>query len=110
MNDISIDKIHPLLDELSDLEQQLITGGQDFSMIGNTEFFLQKTDIETTADNHLQTGNNESNSQNTKYNLSQLTIGFSFTFGFPKMSFPVFPQHPREVTNLLTNFFTKLIE
>ncbi|WP_353931277.1 hypothetical protein WJM97_01330 [Okeanomitos corallinicola TIOX110] len=94
-----------LLHDLSALEQQNIIGGQDFAVIGNVDFFLQKTDIETNADNQLTMGANESNSQNTKYNLSQITMGFSFTFGLPKNNFN---PHSHQVLNFLPNFLKRL--
>jgi hypothetical protein len=69
---------------LSDIEQEFFTAGQSFNFLSKADIFLQKTDIETTAENQLNLGINESNSQKTQYDLSQVTLGASFTFGLPR--------------------------
>jgi hypothetical protein len=75
-----------LLVDLSEAEQESLISGKGFDIFGKTDFFLQNTNIESSADNELHLGENESSSQNSKYQLSQITIGASFTFGLKNIS------------------------
>jgi hypothetical protein len=66
-----------LLRDLDESEQEIFTAGQNSNTFGNSDFFLQITDISTEANNKLNLSGGESGSQNTKYNFSQITIGYS---------------------------------
>lgn len=71
-----------LLRELSPQEQESLAAGQDLNFLGKTDFFVQQTNIQTEANNTTTSGDT-STKQNTKYNLSQIVFGASFTFAWP---------------------------
>ena len=85
---------------LSEEEQESLAGGQSEGVIGTSNFFFQKTDIETEADNNLNLAEDESGSQATKYTLSQITMASSITFTLPNSS----PN-----TNSINNFIAQVI-
>ncbi|MBF2065101.1 MAG: hypothetical protein IGS39_11870 [Calothrix sp. C42_A2020_038] len=69
--------------ELSENEQETLTGGRA-SSFGFDNFFFQRTDINSFASNDLNisSGNNNlSSSQRSGYSLSRITLGFSSLFG-----------------------------
>lgn len=74
-----------LLIELSDQDQETLTGGCGFG--GFNYFFFQQTDIDTFANQDIsvsggQSGGSGSSSSNTGYRLSQTTLAFgSFSPG-----------------------------
>ncbi|MBD2495070.1 hypothetical protein [Nostoc sp. FACHB-280] len=76
------------LRELSPQEQESLAAGQNSDFFAKSDFFLQKTDIQTDAENQLSSGG-ESNTQSSRYNLSQITIGTSVTFRWPQVTFSV---------------------
>ncbi|TVP59678.1 MAG: hypothetical protein EA343_19365 [Nodularia sp. (in: Bacteria)] len=86
--------------DLTEEEQESLAGGQSEGVIGTSNFFFQKTDIETEADNNLNLAEDESGSQSTKYNLSQITMASSITFTLP---------NSRSNTNSIGNFVSKII-
>nr|WP_228014294.1 hypothetical protein [Fortiea sp. LEGE XX443] len=71
---------------MSEPEQQSLASGQNLDFGGKSDFFFQQTNIQTEADNNLNSGS-ESSTQTTKYNFSQITLGVSITFGLPIISF-----------------------
>lgn len=89
---------------LSAAEQENLVGGQSMNVIGNTDFFLQKTDIQTEAENNVNLNNSESVSQITRYNLSQVTMASSITFGIPNLS-----ETSNRFNNFMNNIFKRLI-
>ncbi|GAX34508.1 hypothetical protein [Nodularia sp. NIES-3585] len=76
-----------LFQALTEEEQENIAGGQSEDILGTSNFFFQKTDIETEANNNLNLADDESGSQNTKYTFSQITMASSTTFRLPNFSF-----------------------
>lgn len=87
---------------LSELEQETLAAGQSQDMLGKTDLFFQKTNIETEADRNLNIGG-DSDQQSTKYRLSQITIGSSMTFFIPDINSGV-----QGWNNLLNTFLGKL--
>ncbi|MBD2695135.1 hypothetical protein [Anabaena catenula] len=83
-----------LFKHLSEQEQESLIGGQIspilgvpiLSLLGESNLFFQKTDIETEGKSDVTLASGDSTSQTTKYKLSQLTIGLSFTFGLLTIS------------------------
>ncbi|MDB9373103.1 hypothetical protein [Nodularia sphaerocarpa] len=75
-----------LFQSLSEKEQESLSGGLAEGMLGSSNFLFQKTDIQTEADNNLNPADDESSSQSSKYNLSQITMASSITFRFPTFS------------------------
>ncbi|MBD2665585.1 hypothetical protein B6N60_00023 [Richelia sinica FACHB-800] len=77
-----------LFTELSPQEQQIFQAGlgdnNDF-MVQNL-LYLQNTNIETSADRNLTLGAGDSDSQSTKYKLSQFTLGSVLTFVVPNIN------------------------
>lgn len=74
-----------LFRELSEQEQQNLTAGQNLDFLeGKNDFLFQLTNIQTEANNNLNSGG-ESGTQNTKYNFLQITLGASITFSLPMM-------------------------
>ncbi|QJB43280.1 hypothetical protein [Dolichospermum flos-aquae] len=74
---------------LSDTEQESVVGGQIFPMLGlfsEGKLFFQKTDLETEGKSDLKLASGDSNSQTSKYKLSQITMALSFTFGLVTIS------------------------
>jgi hypothetical protein len=72
-----------IITELSDKEQEILTGGRA-SSFGFDNFFFQRTDINSFASNDLNisSGNSSlSSSQRSGYSFSQITLGFSSLFG-----------------------------
>ena len=68
-----------LITELSENEQQTLTGGRTFD-----NFFFQRTNINSFASNDLNisSGNSSlSSSQRSGYSFSQITLGFSSLLG-----------------------------
>ncbi|MEA5618583.1 hypothetical protein VB711_12155 [Cronbergia sp. UHCC 0137] len=100
MNDNNTCNDHPLFDDLSEAEQESITAGQDNNIFASSDFFFQKTDIQSGADNNLNLGGSETNSQSSNYSLSQITIGSSITFRLPN-----FNLGRNKLKNLLSNIF-----
>ncbi|MBE9051904.1 hypothetical protein IQ243_16030 [Nostocales cyanobacterium LEGE 11386] len=88
---------------LSEEEQESLVGGQNFNPLGDSKFFFQKTDIQTEAENKLNLADAESGSQITKYNLSQVTMASSITFGLPN-----FNSHSNSLNNLITKILSGL--
>ncbi|MBD2294148.1 hypothetical protein H6G06_11765 [Anabaena sphaerica FACHB-251] len=86
MADYPKSNLQKLFYDLSEAEQQSLISGQGFDVIGKTDFFFQTTNIESAADNDLNLGENESNSQSSKYKLSQINLGASLTFGLKTIS------------------------
>ncbi|MEA5516192.1 hypothetical protein [Nodularia sp. UHCC 0506] len=82
-------------------EQESLAGGQSNGILGTSNFFFQKTDIETEANNNLNLAGDESISQGTKYTLSQVTMASSITFTLP---------HLNSATNSINNFIAKVIK
>lgn len=74
------------LRNLSEEEQEKLAAGQNINSLSETNFFIQQTNINSTADNTLNVGANDVSSQNTTYSLSQTTIGASITLGLPNLS------------------------
>ncbi len=89
-----------LFQTLTEEEQENIAGGQSDGILGTSNFFFQKTDIETEANNNLNLADDESGSQSTKYTLSQITMASSTTFRLPSFSFN---------TNSINDFIAKAI-
>ncbi len=89
-----------LFQSLSEEEQESLAGGQDEGILGTKNFFFQKTDIATEANNNLSLAEDESNSQSTKYTLSQITMASSITFTLPTAN-----SH----NNSINNFIAKVI-
>lgn len=78
---------HPeLFKDLSEAEQESLTSGQSLNVLGGSNFYFQVTNIETEANSNLNLAGVESNTQNTKYNFSQVTIASSTTFTLPNIS------------------------
>lgn len=96
-----------LLVDLSETEQESLISGKSFDVIGKTDFFLQTTNIDSSADNELNLGENESSSQNSKYRLSQITIGVSFNFGLTNIR-SVGNRWSSLLPDIIKNFFPKL--
>ncbi|MBE9199972.1 MULTISPECIES: hypothetical protein [unclassified Nodularia (in: cyanobacteria)] len=88
------------LQSLTEAEQESLTGGQGEGILGTSNFLFQKTDIQTEADNNLNLAKDESGSQTTKYNLSQITMASSITFGLP---------NPSSNSNSINDFIAKVI-
>jgi hypothetical protein len=70
---------------LSEAEQENLVGGQTEDILATTNFFFQKTDISTEAENNVNLSPDESGSQATKYTLSQITLASSITFTLPNL-------------------------
>ncbi|WP_414564378.1 MULTISPECIES: hypothetical protein [unclassified Anabaena] len=85
---------------LSEEEQETLAGGQSMNVLGSADFFLQKTDIQTEAENNVNLAGGESGSQTTRYNLSQVTMASSITFGIPNFS---------DTSNRVNNFVTNVL-
>jgi hypothetical protein len=71
-----------LLQELSEVEQESLTGGLS-TELGLDNFFFQKTDIRTFGSSDVNisgNGSSGSSSQRTGYSFSQITIGFNSLF------------------------------
>ncbi|HLO87054.1 MAG TPA: hypothetical protein VK203_18905 [Nostocaceae cyanobacterium] len=77
-----------LINDLSETEQESIVAGQNIDIpgLGNTDFFFQNTNIQSSATNNLNLGGSDSSSQTTTYNLSQVTIVSSVQFILPSLS------------------------
>ncbi|WP_016952660.1 hypothetical protein [Anabaena sp. PCC 7108] len=91
---------------LSDKEQESLIGGQispRLGIFGEGNLFFQKTDIETEGKSDLTLASGDSTSQTTKYKLSQITLAFSFTFGFLTIS-----SSGDRLSNLLPSFLSNL--
>ncbi len=82
-----------LFADLSEAQQASLAAGQN-------NFFLQATNLETTADNLLNLGNDATSSQKTKYSLSQITFGLSTALSSDKNEENSF------LKNLLSRFFS----
>jgi hypothetical protein len=89
--------------DLSEANQEILIAGQGFNVIGKTDFFFQKTDIDSAADSDLNLEGSESSTQSSKYKLSQITLGTSFTFGIPIINYP-----GNKLSDFLPNFLNKL--
>ncbi|AVZ30116.1 hypothetical protein PN465_01160 [Nodularia spumigena CS-584] len=89
-----------LFRSLSEEEQESLAGGQEEGILGTSNFFFQKTDIETEANNNLNLAEDESGSQSTKYTFSQITMASSTTFRLPSFS---------ANRNSVNNFIAKII-
>lgn len=92
---------------LSEQEQESLVGGQTFpilGLLGEGNLFLQKTDIDTEGKSDLKLASGDSTSQTTKYQLSQITMAFSFTFGMLTIS-----SSGDKLNNLLPNFFNNFL-
>jgi len=98
---------HPqLFRYLSDAEQESLIGGQispQLGLLGESNSFFQKTDIEAEGKNDLKLASGDSTSQTTKYKLSQLTMAFSLTFGLLTIS-----SSGDKLSNLLPGFLNNL--
>jgi len=94
-----------LLRDLSQQEQEMLAAGKELNLdfLGKGDFFVQQTNIQTESNNTVTSGE-DSNTQNTKYNLSQITIGASFTFGWPV--FNSSNQRWNVMSNLLKKMFS----
>jgi hypothetical protein len=91
-----------LLRDLSQQEQESLSSGQGLNFLGKSDFFIQQTNIQTESNNILKSGD-DSNTQTTKYNFSQITIGASFTFAWPAINSSS-ERWNRLINNLLQNF------
>ena len=89
-----------LFQDLTEEEQESLAGGQGEGILGTSNFFFQKTDIQTEANNNLNLAEDESNSQSTKYTLSQITMASSITLTLPTAN-----SH----NNSINNFIAKVI-
>ncbi|MEH2309357.1 hypothetical protein [Nostoc sp.] len=77
--------------DLSEKEQETLAAGQipnlpDEAMPVESNFFLQQTNIQTTADNTLNLANGDVSSQKTKYIFSKVTLGFATKIRVPNFS------------------------
>jgi hypothetical protein len=86
---------------LSEAEQENLVGGQTEDILATTNFFFQKTDISTEAENNLNLSEEESGSQATKYTLSQVTLASSITFTLPSF-------RPDNLNNLISRMISGL--
>ena len=93
-----------LFQSLSEEEQESLAGGQGEGILGTSNFFFQKTDIQTEANNNLNLAEDESNSQSTKYNLSQITMASSITFTLPTAN-----SHNNSINNFIAKVISGLI-
>ncbi|HYW18306.1 MAG TPA: hypothetical protein VE956_03160 [Nodularia sp. (in: cyanobacteria)] len=84
---------------LTEAEQESIAGGQGEGILGTSNFFFQKTDIQSEANNNVNLAD-ESVSQTTKYNLSQITMASSLTFRLPDFN---------SNSNSINNFIAKVL-
>jgi len=96
-------KKHSFFQYLSEQEQEKLAGGQTQDILGNSNFFFQKTDIQTEADNNLNLAGDDSSSQTTKYTLSQITIASSITFTLPSS-----PPNSNSLNNLMGKIINQL--
>jgi hypothetical protein len=96
-------KKHSFFQYLSEQEQEKLAGGQTQDILGNSNFFFQKTDIQTEADNNLNLADDDSSSQTTKYTLSQITIASSITFTLPSS-----PPNSNSLNNLMGKIINQL--
>lgn len=74
-----------LLVELSDQDQETLTGGHGFDLGQLSYFFFQQTDIDTFANQDISVSGGEgggsgTSSSNTGYRLSQTTLAFGSFF------------------------------
>lgn len=90
--------------DLSEEQQESLVGGQGENILATSNFFFQKTDIQTQADNNLNLGADESGTQTTKYNLSQITMASSITFRLPN-----FPSPGNSLNNLIAQIIRGFI-
>jgi hypothetical protein len=88
---------------LSEEEQESLVGGLGENILGTSNFFFQKTDIQTEADNNLNLGGEESGSQTSKYSFSQITMASSITFKLPS-----FPSHGNSVNHVISQIIRGL--
>ncbi len=89
---------------LCEEQQESLVGGQGENILATSNFFFQKTDIQTQADNNLNLGEDESGTQTTKYNLSQITMASSIT-----LTLPNFPSPGNSLNNLITQIIRGFI-
>jgi hypothetical protein len=96
-----------LINDLSELEQENIVAGQSINIpgLGTADFFFQNTNIQTDANSHLNLGGSDSSSQNTRYNLSQITLATSVKFILPSLDKNGF-QSNKFLLNLWTRIFS----
>lgn len=88
---------------LSEEEQEILVGGLGENILGTSNFFFQKTDIQTQADNNLSLGEEESSSQTSKYSFSQITMASSITF-----KLPIFLSHGNNVNHIISEIIRGL--
>lgn len=98
---------HPdLFRDLSELEQEKITAGENINVPGESSVFLQKTDIQSYAENNMNlTSFGDLSTQKTGYRFSQITFGANIKFGLP---YPPTSQNilPEFFANFLSNLFS----
>ncbi|WP_341530255.1 hypothetical protein WKK05_13765 [Nostoc sp. UHCC 0302] len=89
-----------LLRDMSEQEQEILAAGQSSNLENKGNLFLQKTNLETQAENILNLKNGDISLQKTKYTLSQITLGASIKFGLPDFKL---------VENSASSFIGKLL-
>ncbi|MDB9541174.1 hypothetical protein NWP22_08380 [Anabaenopsis tanganyikae CS-531] len=89
---------------LCEEQQESLVGGQGENILATSNFFFQKTDIQSQADNNLNLGEDESGTQTTKYNLSQITMASSITFTLQN-----FPSPGNSLNNLIAQIIRGFI-
>jgi hypothetical protein len=89
-----------LLRNMSEQEQEMLAAGQISNLENEGNLFLQKTNLETQAENILNFKNGDVSLQKTKYYLSQITLGGSIKFGLPDFKL---------VENSTSSFIGKLL-
>ena len=90
--------------DLSEEQQESLAGGQGENILATSNFLFQKTDIQTEADNNLNLGADESGTQSTKYNFSQITMASSITFKLPSV-----PSTGNSLNNLIAQIIRGFI-
>ncbi|MBG1239806.1 hypothetical protein [Nostoc sp. NZL] len=94
---------HQWFRDLSEKEQQTLAAGQipnipNEGMPAENNFFIQQTNIQTTAENTLKLANGDVSSQNTRYIFSQFTLGSSM-----KIWLPNFPSFRNKANDSIVN-------
>ncbi|MFN6514607.1 MAG: hypothetical protein RMY29_008905 [Nostoc sp. CreGUA01] len=91
------------LRDLSAEEQEALTAGQITNIPSEDNFFVQKTNTETTANNTLKLANGDISSQKTKFISSQFTLAYSINLRIPNLS-----SSSNLVNNSLENILNKI--
>ena len=73
-----------LFRDLSEQEQETITAGHDLNPYAETNFFIQKTDIQNSAENQTNIpGYGYLSTQKTGYHFSQITMSATIKYALP---------------------------